>query len=383
MKVLFILGTRPDAIKLAPVIKSAQKKRNIKTLICITSQHRHMLYPVLKFFDVNPDYNFNLMRYNQSLYEFTSRAFKKLGLLIKDIKPDWIIVQGDTTTSFVGAMAGFYNRVKIAHVEAGLRTYNKFAPFPEEMNRILITRLADLHFAPTLLARDNLLKEGVPPGRIVVTGNTGIDALLWAKKRLASLKKGRCFEEIFNGINFSKKIVLITGHRRESFGRPFRQICLALRDIARYFSEAEFIYPVHLNPNVRKPVFNMLKGIKNIHLIEPLDYPSFIWLMNKSYLIITDSGGIQEEAPSLGKPVLVLREETERKEGVQAGVAELVGTDRNSIFKATSKLLTNHNYYSNMSKIINLYGDGKASKKILESLFHYYKIIKDNAKIRT
>lgn len=370
MKILFILGTRPDAIKLAPIIKIAEKRKDIKPLVCLTAQHRHMLDSVIGFFEINVNYDLNLMRYNQNLWEFTSSAFKKLGVLIKNINPDWIVVQGDTTTAFIGAMCGFYNKVKIAHVEAGLRSQQKFAPFPEEMNRILITRLADLHFAPTQSAKENLLKEGISSNYILVTGNTGIDALFLAKGRLRDFKSAY-FEKLFKNIDFSKKIILVTGHRRESFGKPFKEISLALKEIAESFSDIELIYPVHLNPNVRKPVFETLKDVKNIHLLEPLDYPVFVWLMQKAYMVLTDSGGVQEEAPSLGKPVLILREVTERGEGITAGVARLVGISRHKIFKATSKLLTDHNYYNKISRKSDLYGDGKASIRILESIINY------------
>ena len=364
MKLLFILGTRPDAIKLAPVIKQAKKNKGIKSFVCLTAQHREMLDQVIRFFEIKPNFDLNLMTPNQNLAAFTSEATKKLNNVIKKVKPDWVIIQGDTTTTFVGALCAFYHKVKIAHVEAGLRTFNKYSPYPEEINRTLTTNLADLHFAPTKRAEKSLIKEGVSRKRIKVTGNTGIDALLVALKKTkkygtkASLQK----------IDFSKKIILVTGHRRESFGEPFKKICSALKKLAKSFPEFEIVYPVHLNPNVKKLVFKMLKSIPNIHLIKPLDYPSFVWLMKKSYIILTDSGGIQEEAPSIKKPVLVMREVTERPEGIKAGIAKIVGTNDKNIVKSVRKLIKDKKLYKKMTTTKNPYGDGKASQRILKAL---------------
>jgi len=366
MKILFFFGTRPEAIKLAPLIKEFRKhRRTFDIQVAVSAQHREMLDQVLAFFDIRPDFDLNIMKPGQNLSEITTKAMQGIRQVIMSFKPEWLVVQGDTTTTVAGALAAFYEGVKVAHVEAGLRSFNKQAPFPEEVNRVLTTHLADLHFAPTLRAKENLLREGIPEGRIHVVGNTSIDALILCLKKL----NGRKFDqfESFNSINFEKKIILVTGHRRESFGEPFEQICFALREIAQR-EDVEIVYPVHLNPNVRKPVFKILKKLPNIHLIEPLDYPSFVWLMNKSYLILTDSGGVQEEAPSLGKPVLVMREVTERTEGVDAGTAKIVGTERGKIVLETMKLLKNRSEYERMAKAGNPYGDGKASGRIVSIL---------------
>ncbi|MCD6449719.1 MAG: UDP-N-acetylglucosamine 2-epimerase (non-hydrolyzing) [Thermotogaceae bacterium] len=365
MKILFILGTRPEAIKLAPLIKAFHNNRNFKVKICSTGQHKEMLNQVLDFFNIVPDFNLNVMTENQSLFKLTSELMKKLQKVFEKENPDLIFVQGDTTTTFLGALAGFYTKTKVAHVEAGLRSHNKYAPFPEEINRVLVSHIADFHFTPTERAKENLLREGIPEDRIWVVGNTVIDALLMAREIVR--KSDEKFYQYFDFIDFSKKIILVTGHRRESFGEPFRNICYALRDIAEEMKgEVEIVYPVHLNPNVRKPVFKILNGIKNIHLIDPLDYPHIVWLMDKSYLVLTDSGGIQEEAPSLGKPVLVMREVTERQEGIEAGTAKLVGTDRTKIVSNTIRLLTEPQEYEKMAIAVNPYGDGKSSQRILE-----------------
>jgi UDP-N-acetylglucosamine 2-epimerase (non-hydrolysing) len=367
MKLLFILGTRPDAIKLAPVIQEARKYKNIKTYVCLTGQHRQLLDQVVDFFGIKPNFDLNLMECNQNIADITSKAISKLGSLIKKIKPDWVVVQGDTTTTFAGALCAFYNNTKIAHVEAGLRTYNKFSPFPEEINRVLTTQLADIHFAPTQRATDALLKENVSKSKIIITGNTGIDALFYALDKIKNQPKSLTIKK-FKKIDFTKRILLVTGHRRESFGRPFQEICLALKQIAKMFPKLEIVYPVHLNPNVRGPVFKILSKIKNIHLVEPLDYPSFVWLMKKSYLILTDSGGIQEEAPSIKKPVIVMRNESERMEGVKAGIAELIGTRKSVIINSVSDLITNKRLYAGMIASKNPYGDGRASKRIVRGI---------------
>jgi len=362
MRILFFFGTRPEAIKLAPLIREFRKypaKFNLK--VCVSAQHREMLDTVINFFHIKPNFDMNIMKPNQDLFNITSKALNGMKEVLSLNKPDWLIVQGDTTTTFVGALAAFYERVKVAHIEAGLRSFDKYAPFPEEVNRVLTTRLADLHFAPTQRAKDNLLRESVPEEKIFVVGNTGIDALFLCLRRVSG-KKPADFESL-RSINFKRKIILVTGHRRESFGEPFEQICYALKRIARE-KDVEIIYPVHLNPNVRKPVFSIMKDIANIHLIEPLDYPSFVWLMNTSYIILTDSGGIQEEAPSLGKPVLVMRNVTERTEGIDAGTAKLVGADKDMIVGETLRLLEDRSAYDRMAKAVNPYGDGKSCARI-------------------
>ncbi len=357
-RLLFIFGTRPEAIKLAPVIVNLGDIGNVR--VCVTGQHRDMLDQVLEFFSIVPDYDLNVMAENQSLFRVTTKSLRLLEKVIDESKPDLIIVQGDTTTAFAGALTGFYKRIRVAHVEAGLRSFNKFSPFPEEINRILVGHIADYHFAPTKKAKDNLIKENIPAKNIFVVGNTVIDALLMGMDIIK--RDDRTFYDYFKFIDYSKKILLVTGHRRESFGKPFENICSALKEIAK--EPVEIVYPVHLNPNVRKHVYPLLSGIKNIHLIDPLEYPYLIWLMNQSYLILTDSGGIQEEAPSLGKPVLVMRDVTERTEGIEAGTAILVGTDRKKIISSTRMLLSHKGTYRKMAQRRNPYGDGKASARI-------------------
>jgi len=360
-RALFILGTRPEIIKLAPVIYSV--KCLFKVKVCFTGQHKEMAESLLNFFDIIPDYNLNIMKLKQSLFDSTAEMLKKLKPILKNEKPDICIVQGDTTTALVGSLASFYQKIPIVHIEAGLRSFNKYAPFPEEINRIIVDHLADYHFAPTERARENLLKEGISKERIWVVGNTVIDAF-FLTLNIIQKNEGN-FYKFFDFIDFSKKIILVTGHRRESFGQPFKNICYALKEIAmKYGNEVIIVYPVHLNPNVRKPVFTLLKGIKNIYLMDPLDYPYLVWIMNKSYLILTDSGGIQEEAPSLGKPVIVMREVTERIEGIKAGTAQLVGTNKDKIIDAVTELLEDEKEYNKMSKIKNPYGDGKSSERI-------------------
>ena len=355
---LFIFGTRPEAIKMAPLVKKLNPIGSVQ--VCVTGQHRDMLDQVLEFFSIVPDYDLNIMVKNQSLFNVTTKSMKPLERVLDESNPDLIIVQGDTTTAFVGALAGFYKKIRVAHVEAGLRSFDKSSPFPEEMNRTLVGHIADYHFAPTKKAKDNLIKESVPAKNIFVVGNTVIDALLMGIEIIE--KHERKFYDYFNFIDYSKKIILVTGHRRESFGKPFENICYALKEIAR--EHVEIVYPVHLNPNVRGHVYPILSDIPNIHLIDPLEYPYLIWLMKQSYLILTDSGGIQEEAPSLGKPVLVLRDVTERTEGIDAGTAILVGTDRKKIIASTSMLLFNKDTYRKMAQCRNPYGDGKASMRI-------------------
>jgi len=365
MKILFIFGTRPEAIKLAPLIEEFSKYKNkFQIKICVTAQHREMLDQVLTFFQIHADYDLNLMRTNQSLPDVTGRCLKKLDEVVADFTPDLIIVQGDTLSTFLGALVGYFRKIKIAHIEAGLRSGDKYSPFPEEINRILTSHIADFHFAPTEKARKNLFKEGIRKN-IFVVGNTVIDALL---KGITIINKGdqKIYEKYFSSIDLTGKIILVTAHRRESFGKPFENICNAIKEIAVKNPEVNIVFPVHLNPNVRKPVHEILSGLANVHLLEPLDYPHLIWLMNKSYLILTDSGGIQEEAPSLNKPVLVMRYKTERKEGIKSNTAILVGTSKKKIVDSTNKLLRDAGLYLSMSKSSNPYGDGQTSKRIVE-----------------
>ncbi|MGE0887060.1 MAG: non-hydrolyzing UDP-N-acetylglucosamine 2-epimerase [Blastocatellales bacterium] len=364
MKVLSIFGTRPEAIKMAPVVKALSKEPGrIESVVCVTAQHRQMLDQVLSLFDIAPDYDLNLMRPDQSLAQITAASLTELDRVISQEKPDWVLTQGDTTTAMVGALAAFYHRVKVGHVEAGLRTWDKYQPFPEEINRKIADAVCDLHFAPTELARENLLRESVNETSIIVTGNTVIDALLevaakdfdWDSSELAAIPR-------------DKRIILVTAHRRENFGQPFRQICQALKEIATNFADVHLVYPVHLNPNVQQVVQAELRGIENISLLEPLDYLPLVQLMKASYLALTDSGGLQEEAPGLGKPVLVLREVTERPEGVEAGTVKLVGTDKDRIVSETARLLTDSIEYERMARAVNPYGDGHASHRIVTSL---------------
>lgn len=367
-KVSVVFGTRPEAIKLAPVVIELKKNRNIDLNVCITAQHREMLDQVLKVFEISPDVDLGLMRDNQTLSELSVRVITAMDSYYKDYKPDLVLVQGDTTTTFIASLIAFYNKIKIGHVEAGLRTWNKFSPFPEEINRVLTSKLADIHFAPTEISKQNLLAESVKEEHIHITGNTVIDALLFAvQKTKGNNIKIPGLADSFNYEN--ENIILITGHRRENFGEGFENICHAISDLAEEFTNYYFIYPVHLNPNVRKPVYEILSDKKNIHLIEPLDYLPFISLMNNSKLILTDSGGIQEEAPSLGKPVLVMRGTSERPEGIDAGTAKLVGVKRDEIVSQTKKLLLDNNEYIKMANVVNPYGDGKASERIAEIIF--------------
>jgi UDP-N-acetylglucosamine 2-epimerase (non-hydrolysing) len=364
MKILFIFGTRPEAIKLAPLIEEFGKYKNkFQIKVCVTAQHREMLDQVMTFFQIQADYDLDLMRSNQSLTEVAGRCLKKLDEVVDDFTPDLIIVQGDTLSTFLGALVGYFRKIKIAHIEAGLRSGDKFSPFPEEINRILTSHIADFHFAPTEQAKKNLFKEDIRKN-VFVVGNTVIDALM---KGISIINKGdqKTFERYFSPINMTCKIILVTAHRRESFGEPFENICHAIKEIAIKNPEVNIVFPVHLNPNVRKPVHEILSGLTNVHLLEPLDYPHLIWLMNKSYLILTDSGGLQEEAPSLNKPVLVMRDRTERIEGIKSNTAKLVGTSKKKIVDTTEKLLNNASFYLSMSESANPYGDGKASKRIV------------------
>lgn len=367
MKVLSIFGTRPEAIKTAPVVKElAKHPGRIESVVCVTAQHRQMLDQVLSLFEIEPDYDLNLMRPNQSLAQITASALTELDAVLNDVKPDWVLTQGDTTTAMVGALAGFYRRVKIGHIEAGLRTWDKYQPFPEEINRKIADAVCDLHFAPTVQSRENLLREGVGESSIVVTGNTVIDALLDVAKREYDWESGE-----LASVPRDKRLILVTAHRRENFGSPLEQICKALKEIATRFPDVHLVYPVHLNPNVQKVVRAELRNMKNITLLEPLDYLPLVQLMKASTLVLTDSGGLQEEAPGLGKPVLVLREVTERPEGVGAGTVRLVGTDDQRIVHETARLLEDRAEYERMSQAVNPYGDGHASERIVESLLAY------------
>lgn len=365
VKLLFVFGTRPEAIKMAPVIRKFKGEESIITKVCVTAQHREMLDQVLGFFEIVPDYDLNLMRAGQSLYTITSDVILKLKDVLEDFDPAYVFVHGDTTTTMAASLATFYYGAKVCHVEAGLRTYNKKAPFPEEINRQITGRIADIHFAPTEISKSNLQIERVRKEDILVTGNTVIDALLESVEKVRNnipsgiLSLRKQFDPM-------KKWILVTGHRRENFGDGFLNICKALKVIAESREGVEIIYPVHLNPNVQKPVYDLLSIQRNIHLVDPLDYPSFVWLMDKSYFIITDSGGVQEEAPSLGKPVLVMRETTERPEAVDAGTVKLVGTDAELIVKESFELIDNENAYLSMSRAHNPYGDGLASERIVD-----------------
>lgn len=365
-KILIIFGTRPEAIKMAPLVKEFFKYPKIfKTKVCITAQHREMLDQVLTFFEIKADYDLDLMKPNQNLHSLTGDIINGLKPILEDYKPDYVFVHGDTTTTMASSIATYYSGAKVCHVEAGLRTFNKWSPFPEEMNRQITGRIADIHFAPTEASRDNLLRENIESSNIVVTGNTVIDALLHSISKVDTIEDAE-IETLKTIVDHSKKLILVTGHRRENHGQGFIDICSALKQIALENPNTQIIYPVHLNPNVQKPVYELLDAIKNIQLIPPLSYPAFVWLMNKSYLIITDSGGVQEEAPSLGKPVLVMRDTTERPEAVDAGTVILVGTDKEKIISETTALLNNSDLYHKMSALHNPYGDGHACERIVE-----------------
>jgi len=364
-KNLIIFGTRPEAIKMAPLVNQFLADNRFETKVCVTGQHREMLDQVLDFFDIMPDFDLSLMKPNQNLYNLTGEVISGLRTILESFKPDFVYVHGDTTTTMAASIAGFYAGAKVCHVEAGLRTNNMLSPFPEEMNRQVTGRVATYHFAPTLKSKNNLLLENISEDTILVTGNTVIDALLESSSRVESLENDETID-LKNKVNFNSRILLVTGHRRENHGQGFINICSALKEIAVNNPDVEIIYPVHLNPNVLKPVNELLKDIKNIYLVKPLSYPTFVWLMNQSYLIITDSGGVQEEAPSLGKPVLVMRDTTERPEAVDAGTVILVGTNTGKIIKETQELLDNVDTYNSMSSLHNPYGDGKACERIIE-----------------
>jgi UDP-N-acetylglucosamine 2-epimerase (non-hydrolysing) len=372
-KILLVFGTRPEAIKMAPVVKAFQRRPDqFDTKVCVTGQHRQMLDQVLDVFDIQPDYDLNIMAPNQDLYDITSKVLLGMRDVLKEAKPDIVFVHGDTTTSLAAGLAAFYQHIKVAHVEAGLRTYNLEAPWPEEMNRQLTDRLCEYCFAPTEAAKNNLLQEKIG-AQILVTGNTVIDALVMAVdivKTRPELEQEITDELMSKGYKpvAGKRYILVTGHRRENFGEGFLRICNALKEIARTHPDTDIVYPVHLNPNVQKPIYELLANITNIYLIPPLDYLPFVYLMRHCYLLLTDSGGVQEEAPSFGKPVLVMRDTTERPEAVDAGTVRLVGTDRAAIVREVNRLLTDDVAYSEMARARNPYGDGKAGERIKEHI---------------
>ncbi len=374
LKVLTVFGTRPEAIKMAPLVKELERHREkITCRVAVTAQHREMLDQVLSLFSITPDHDLDIMKPDQSLFDITTRALEGLREVILGEKPDLILVHGDTTTTFVAALAAYYLQIPVGHVEAGLRTGNKYSPFPEEMNRHLTGVLADLHFAPTPKARENLLGEGVPGGKIYVTGNTVIDALL------ATVKKDYRFADPdLNRVDFeNRRVLLVTTHRRENLGNPMRDIYLALREVVDHYPDVEIVFPVHKNPAVRSVVAEVIGGLERVHLIEPLDYGPFVNLMQKCFLVLTDSGGMQEEAPSLGKPVLVLRNTTERPEAVDAGTVVLVGTGREDVLRETRKLLDDPAHYRRMSEAANPYGDGRASRRIARAILHRHGLEND------
>ena len=380
-KILLVFGTRPEAIKMAPLVKEFQKyPYDFKTEVCVTGQHREMLDQVLHIFDIVPDYDLNIMKQGQDLYDVTSRVLLGMRDVLKDVAPDFVFVHGDTTTSTAAALAAFYQQIPVAHVEAGLRTHNIYSPWPEEMNRQLTGRIASCHFSPTPLSKQNLLKENVDEQHILVTGNTVIDALYWVVDKINTdqtlktplVNQLQKFGYDVSRLSGDKKLVLITGHRRENFGDGFIHICEAIKTLSQKYPDVDFVYPMHLNPNVRRPIHKVfgehLDNLDNMFFIEPLEYLSFVYLMEKSYIVLTDSGGIQEEAPGLGKPVLVMRDTTERPEALTAGTVKLVGTDYDKIVNHVSELIDNPEAYNLMSKAVNPYGDGKACSRIVNFL---------------
>lgn len=362
IKVLTIFGTRPEAIKMAPLIKEIEKNSDVfESIVCVTAQHRKILDQVLELFEIKPDYDLDIMKTNQNLWSLTSDVLLKTKEVIEEVKPDVVLVHGDTTTSMAAALSAFYAGIRVGHVEAGLRTFDKFNPFPEEINRVFTDAVCTYHFAPTDKACDNLIKSQIPKEHIYKTGNTVIDSLLYTVENYSE-------EPEWLELNPSLKTILITSHRRENFGGPIREICRAVIELVENNKNIEVVYPVHPNPNVREPVFELLDGKERIHLIQPLEYAQFCSLMKKAYIILTDSGGVQEEAPSLGKPVLVLRETTERPEAVEYGTVKLAGTNKNNIISAVENLLNDEAEYKRMSEAVNPYGDGLASKRITEVL---------------
>lgn len=365
IKVMSIFGTRPEAIKMAPLVKELEKRENIESIVCVTAQHREMLDQVLETFDIKPDYDLNIMKQGQTLGDVTTRALTGLEEVIKEARPDIVLVHGDTTTTFAGALAAFYNQVAIGHVEAGLRTDNKYSPYPEEMNRQMVDRLSDMYFAPTEISKNNLLKENINESKIYITGNTAIDAMS------TTVDKNYTHKEL-EWIKPGERMILLTAHRRENLGEPMRHIFKAIKRIVDEFDDVKVIYPIHMNPKVREVANEVFDGDDKVKLIEPLEVFDFHNFQNKSYIILTDSGGIQEEAPSLGKPVLVLRDTTERPEGISAGTLKLVGTDEDIIYEETKRLLTDSKEYERMSKASNPYGDGHASERIVDAIVEYF-----------
>ncbi|MFN3901696.1 MAG: non-hydrolyzing UDP-N-acetylglucosamine 2-epimerase [Alishewanella aestuarii] len=369
IKVLSVFGTRPEAIKMAPLVNQLKQDAAFDSRVCVTGQHREMLDQVLKLFEIKPEYDLAIMKPGQDLYDVTTSILLNIKPVLREFQPDIVLVHGDTSTTFAAALACYYEKIAVGHVEAGLRTGNIYSPWPEEANRKLTGALTRLHFAPTQTSADNLLAERVAPEHIVITGNTVIDALLQVVAKIeGNAELNQQFAAQFPFVQPERRMILVTGHRRESFGGGFEQICAALAEIATSFPDCDIVYPVHLNPNVKEPVYRLLSGVSNVHLIPPQDYLPFVYLMNRSYLVLTDSGGIQEEAPSLGKPVLVMRDTTERPEAVAAGTVKLVGTDKAKIVSEVTKLLTDNCYYESMSFAHNPYGDGNACSRILASL---------------
>lgn len=377
---MLVFGTRPEAIKMAPLVKEFQKyPEKFKTIVCVTGQHREMLDQVLRIFDIQPDYDLNIMKQGQDLYDVTAKVLIGMRDVLKETQPDIVLVHGDTTTSTAAALAAFYQQIPVGHVEAGLRTHNIYSPWPEEMNRQITGRIATYHFAPTSLSKDNLLQEGISGEQIIVTGNTVIDALYMVVEKIKNDGILSCeLEKVLKASGYDisrlsdgRKLVLITGHRRENFGDGFISMCKAIKSLSEKYPEVDFVYPMHLNPNVRKPIHEVFGESQraNLFFIEPLEYLSFVYLMEKSAIVLTDSGGIQEEAPGLGKPVLVMRDTTERPEALEAGTVKLVGTDYDKIVNEVSGLLDSQEYYEKMSKAINPYGDGKACSRIVKALY--------------
>jgi UDP-N-acetylglucosamine 2-epimerase len=365
-----IFGTRPEAIKMAPLVKELERCQQIKSIVCVTAQHREMLDQVLDIFEIQPDYDLDIMQQRQSLIGITTRALEGLDEVIRKVQPDIVLVHGDTTTTFAGSLAAFYNKVKVGHVEAGLRTFDKYFPYPEEMNRKLTGAIADLHFAPTITNKKNLINENIKEDTIFVTGNTVIDALK------TTVRKDYQFEsEVLRSLDYQKrKVILVTAHRRENLGEPLRNICEALKELVYLYGDVEIVYPVHLNPAVRETAFGILGGLPRVHLIEPLNVQELHNAMNQCYMVLTDSGGLQEEAPSLGKPVLVLRNETERPEAVQAGTVKIAGVDKDTIVRMASSLIENENEYNKMAKAVNPYGDGQASYRIVQAILYKFNL---------
>jgi UDP-N-acetylglucosamine 2-epimerase (non-hydrolysing) len=373
IKVMTIFGTRPEAIKMAPLVKQLEKNPYIESIVCVTAQHREMLDQVLEIFDIKPDYDLDIMQQRQSLVGITTRVLEGLDVVMKEAKPDIVLVHGDTSTTFAGSLAAFYNQIKVGHVEAGLRTFDKYSPYPEEMNRKLTGSIADLHFAPTVTNKNNLINENIKEEYIYVTGNTVIDALKTTVKENYEFK-----EAVLKNLDYhNRKVILVTAHRRENLGQPLRNICEALKTLIYKYKDIEIVYPVHLNPAVREVANEVLGSLERVHLIEPLDVEELHNAMNRCYMVLTDSGGLQEEAPSLGKPVLVLRNETERPEAVKAGTVAIAGVDTDTIVSMSSVLIEDINEYNKMAKAVNPYGDGQASRRIVDAILYEFGITKN------